>query len=59
MVSHGKRTVRAALVVIGLGLLLAAVPIVAGASPALGVVVSANPANFTPTSPPARSPTRP
>jgi hypothetical protein len=48
MVSHGKRTVRAALVVIGLGLLLAAVPTVAEASPALDVVVSANPANFTP-----------
>jgi hypothetical protein len=48
MAWHGKRTVRTALVAIGLGLLLAAVPAVAGASPALGVVVSANPANFTP-----------
>ena len=48
MVWHGKRTVRTALVAIGLGLLLAAVPAVAGAAPALGVVVSANPANFTP-----------
>jgi hypothetical protein len=48
MVWHGKRTARTALVAIGLGLVLAAVPTVAGAAPALGMVVSANPANFTP-----------
>jgi hypothetical protein len=48
MIWHGKRTVRATLVAIGLGLVLATVPTVAGAAPALGVVVSANPANFTP-----------
>ena len=48
MVWHGKRTARTALVAIGLGLVLAAVPTMAGAAPALNVVVSANPANFTP-----------
>ena len=48
MVRHGKRTARTALVAIGLGLMVAAAPTVAGAAPALGVVVSANPANFTP-----------
>jgi hypothetical protein len=48
MLWHGKRTARTALVAIGLGLLMAAAPTVVGASPALGVVVSANPANFTP-----------
>jgi hypothetical protein len=37
-----------ALVAVGLGLVVAAVPVAAGASPALGVVVSANPANHTP-----------
>jgi beta-propeller uncharacterized protein DUF5122 len=36
------------LVAVGLSLVLAAVPTVAGASIALGVVVSADPANFTP-----------
>jgi len=48
MVSLGKRTLRTTLVAIGLGLVVATVPMVAGAAPALGVVVSANPANFTP-----------
>jgi hypothetical protein len=48
MVWHGKRTVRAALVAIGLGLVVATVPVAAAAAPALGVVVSANPANHTP-----------
>jgi hypothetical protein len=48
MVWHGKRTARTALAAIGLGLVVAAAPTVAGAAPALGVVVSANPANFTP-----------
>jgi hypothetical protein len=48
MVWLGKRTLRTTLVAIGLGLVMAGVPMVAGASPALGVVVSANPANFTP-----------
>lgn len=48
MVSLGKRTLRTTLVAIGLGLVVATVPAVAGAAPALGVVVSANPANHTP-----------
>jgi hypothetical protein len=48
MVSLGKRTLRTTLVAIGLGLVVATVPMVAGAAPALGAVVSANPANFTP-----------
>jgi hypothetical protein len=48
MVWHGKRTARTALAAIGLGLLVAAVPTMVGAAPALDVVVSANPANFTP-----------
>src|ERR671922_3112879 len=48
MVWQRKRTARTALVAIGLALVVTAAPTVAGASPALGVVVSANPANFTP-----------
>jgi len=48
MVLDRRRTRRTALVVLALGLALAAVPSVAGASPALGVVVSTNPVNYTP-----------
>ena len=48
MVSLGKRTLRTTLVAIGLGLVVATVPTAAAAAPALGVVVSDNPANFTP-----------
>jgi hypothetical protein len=47
MVSLGKRTLRTTLVAVGLGLVVAAVPAVAGAAPAIGLV-SANPANHTP-----------
>jgi len=48
MISLGKRTLRTTLVAIGLGLVVATVPTAAAAAPALGVVVSDNPANFTP-----------
>ncbi len=48
IVSGRRRTLRALLIALGLTLAVAAVPRVAGASPALGVVVSANPANHTP-----------
>jgi hypothetical protein len=43
-----KRTLRTTLVALGLGMVMAATPIVASASIGLGAVVSANPANFTP-----------
>jgi hypothetical protein len=43
-----RRTLRALLVAMGACLALAAAPSAAGASPALGVVVSTNPANHTP-----------
>jgi hypothetical protein len=45
---HASRTLRAMLLAIGLSVAVAAVPTVASASIALGAVVSANPANFTP-----------
>jgi hypothetical protein len=48
VVPLNKRTLRTVLVALVLGLAVAAVPTVASASIALGVVVSANPANFTP-----------
>ena len=48
MVLVRRRTCRTALVALALGLALAAVPSIAGASPALGVVVSTNPVNYTP-----------
>ena len=48
MVSFSKRTLRTVLVALGLSAVVAAVPTVASASIALGTVVSANPANFTP-----------
>jgi hypothetical protein len=48
VVPLSKRTLRTVLVALVLGLAVAAVPTVASASIALGVVVSANPANFTP-----------
>ena len=48
VVSGRRRTLRALLVALGLGLALTAVPSAAGASPGLGVVVSTNPANHTP-----------
>ena len=48
LVPFSRHTVRRTLVAVGLSLAMAAVPSVAGASIALGVVVSANPANFTP-----------
>jgi len=48
MVSDRRRRLRALLVALGLSLAVAAVPSVADASPGLGVVVSTNPANFTP-----------
>jgi hypothetical protein len=47
IVSARTRTLGALLVAV-LGLVMATVPLAAGAAPALGVVVSANPANFTP-----------
>jgi hypothetical protein len=43
-----SRTLRAMLLAIGLTVAVAAVPNMASASIALGAVVSANPANFTP-----------
>jgi hypothetical protein len=48
LVPFSKRTLRTMLVALGLSLALAAVPAVAWASIALGTVVSADPANFTP-----------
>ena len=48
MVPFSKRTLRTMLVALCLSIVVAAVPTVASASIALGVVVSANPANFTP-----------
>jgi hypothetical protein len=48
MTRFSKCAVRTMLVAVGLSLVMAAVPTVAGASIALGVVVSADPANFTP-----------
>jgi hypothetical protein len=48
VVSFSKRTLRTVLVALGLSAVVAAVPTVASASIALGTVVSANPANFTP-----------
>ncbi|HET7518109.1 MAG TPA: hypothetical protein VFN05_10500, partial [Actinomycetes bacterium] len=48
MVPFSKRTLRTVLVALSLSMVVAAVPTVASASIALGVVVSANPANFTP-----------
>ena len=48
MVLFRTRTLRTLLVALGLSLAVAAVPTVASASIALGTVVSANPANFTP-----------
>jgi hypothetical protein len=48
LVLLSRRTFRTMLVAIALSLAVAAVPTAAGASIALGVVVSANPANFTP-----------
>ncbi|HJU02390.1 MAG TPA: hypothetical protein VJ966_14440 [Actinomycetes bacterium] len=48
MVPFRTRTLRTLLVALGLSVAVAAVPAVASASIALGTVVSANPANFTP-----------
>src|SRR5918996_1202993 len=48
VVPFRKRTLRTLLVALGLSVAVAAVPAVASASIALGTVVSANPANFTP-----------
>jgi hypothetical protein len=48
VVSFSKRTLRTVLVALGLSVVVAGVPTVASASIALGTVVSANPANFTP-----------
>ncbi|HET9558098.1 MAG TPA: hypothetical protein VFS70_13235, partial [Actinomycetota bacterium] len=48
MVPFHKRTLRTMLAALGLSVAVAAVPAVASASIALGTVVSANPANFTP-----------
>jgi hypothetical protein len=48
LVPFSKRTLRTVLVALGLSMAVAAVPTVASASIALGTVVSANPANFTP-----------
>jgi hypothetical protein len=48
VVSFSKRTLRTVLVALGLSAVVATVPTVASASIALGTVVSANPANFTP-----------
>jgi hypothetical protein len=48
VVSLRTRTRRTTLAAIALGLAVAAVPSLAAASPALGTVVSANPANHTP-----------
>ena len=48
MVPFSRRTLRTMLVALGLSVAVAAVPAVASASIALGTVVSANPANFTP-----------
>jgi Domain of unknown function (DUF5122) beta-propeller len=48
VVPFSKRTLRTTLVALSLSMVVAAVPTVASASIALGVVVSTNPANFTP-----------
>jgi hypothetical protein len=48
VVPFRTRTLRTLLVALGLSVAVAAVPAVASASIALGTVVSANPANFTP-----------
>jgi hypothetical protein len=48
VVPFRTRTLRTVLVALGLSVAVAAVPAVASASIALGTVVSANPANFTP-----------
>jgi hypothetical protein len=48
VVPFSKRTLRTMLVALSLSVVVAAVPTVASASIALGTVVSANPANFTP-----------
>jgi hypothetical protein len=48
VVPFSKRTLRTMLVALGLSVAVAAVPAVASASIALGSVVSADPANFTP-----------
>jgi hypothetical protein len=48
MVSARKRALRALLVALGVALVGAGLPGAVSASPALGVVVSTNPANFTP-----------
>ena len=48
LISFSRRTLRTALVALGLGMAVAAVPTAASASIGLGTVVSANPANFTP-----------
>jgi hypothetical protein len=48
LVPFSKRTLRTVLVALVLSMVVAAVPTVASASIALGTVVSANPANFTP-----------
>jgi Domain of unknown function (DUF5122) beta-propeller len=48
VVPFSKRTLRTMLVTLTLSMVVAAVPTVASASIGLGVVVSANPANFTP-----------
>jgi hypothetical protein len=48
LVPFSKRTLRTVLAGLGLSVALAAVPTAASASIALGTVVSANPANFTP-----------
>ncbi len=48
LVPFSKRTLRTVLAALGLSMVVAAVPTAASASIALGTVVSANPANFTP-----------
>jgi hypothetical protein len=48
VVPFSKRTLRTMLVAVGLSMVMAAVPTVGSASIALGVVVSDDPANFTP-----------
>jgi hypothetical protein len=48
LVPFSKRTLRTVLAALGLSVVVAAVPTAASASIALGTVVSANPANFTP-----------